>query len=197
MITVDEFVDAAAVDGEATVSRAELRTLWETWFGDESPGSDSGWESFIDVIEATLDQEPDIELHFGGAWTIRARSALVKAALSSGLVVGALALIGTGGLPAIVLPAVVPLLFDLDTVDLSAGDKYIVAHLRLQEGFREGAMTADQVYAALPDDVQARMSRADLADFIDRCAKAGVADAKNETVLFRDPAKPKFRVTFS
>jgi hypothetical protein len=195
--TIETFIDSHARDGEVAVSRSELRTLWQSWFGDESSTSDSGWEVFVDVAAASLDQRLGTDLRFGGAWEIRARSAVVSSALSAALLAGALAMAGIAVLPAVLLPTVLPLVFDIEHVELSAGDRYIVAELRTQPRVRDGSLTTDEIYGALPADLKAHTSRADLADFVERCRRAGVADIEGESVLFRDPARPRFRVSLS
>jgi hypothetical protein len=197
MTTIEEFIDGHSADGEVAVARGDLRNLWQDWFGDESPASDSGWEAFVDVAAASLDQDLGTDLRFGGAWEIRARSGLVSSALSTALVAGALAIAGVTVLPALVLPAVLPLVFDVEHVGLSKGDSYIVAQLRMQPNMRTGSLTTDEVYEALPEDLKAHTSRADLADFLERCRKAGVADVNADMVLFRDPGRPRFRVSVS
>jgi hypothetical protein len=197
MTAIEEFVASRAVEGEVALTRGDLRALWEGWFGEESTASDSGWETFVDVAAASLDLGLGTDLRFGGAWEIRARSGLVSSALATALLAGALAIAGVAVLPALVLPAVLPLVFDVDHVELSQGDRYIVAALRAQPSMRAGSLTADEVYQALPDDLKAHTSRADLADFLQRCQRAGVADVENEMVLFRDPSRPKFRISVS
>jgi hypothetical protein len=84
---------------------------------------------------------------------------------------------GFDQIPAYVLPAILPLLVDMDRVRLSRGDRQLLAVLRFNAGAAAGQpVHPDVLYNRLPDDVRQDVSPLDFADFTARLIAAGEAD---------------------
>ena len=77
-------------------------------------------------------------------------------------------------LPAYVLPAVLPLVVDLDRAKLSRGDRKLLVLLRANAGAAAGSRlkTLDVLYNRLPASVRPEVSPVDFADFVDRLVAA-------------------------
>lgn len=197
---LEQFLDAeisTVAHDQGEVQYEELRRLWARWFPEETPQSVTGWEVFADVVESglrTAEARDTLEFRPGG-WTIKLGRGATRTALAAALIAGALAVGGVTGIPAAVLPAVLPLFFDIDRVRLTKGQEYILAELRLQPDVRDGGVSADELYERLPDETKRELSKADFFDFLETCRRAGVADSSGSNFALRSPSEAKFRIT--
>lgn len=190
-----EVVAAAAQDGDLTDER--LRQLWA---GAGLVSDDADYLSFEDAFLSQL-HDPDKEsLAFRpGGWVVNASASVVKAALTTALLAVGLISIGAAGIPLILIPAVLPMLIDIDRVRLTAGENYLLATLALTDDAKN--CTADELYARISDDLKEQISELGFRDFLDKCIKAGVADAHQDptgaaSFVLRDPRQADFRVSF-
>jgi hypothetical protein len=150
-----------------------------------------------DVIVASLGDTETLHARPGG-WVVGLGDAAARSALATAITAGVLAVAGFDQLPALVLPAVLPLLVDIDRVELSASDEHLLASLRLQPDVVEQAHSPEQLYELLPADLQAQVSLLDFVDFVSRLVAAGEADEEDAGVVVRDTSDPAWiRVTVS
>jgi hypothetical protein len=141
-----------------------------------------------DVIVAALGNG---ELHARpGGWVLRLHDAAIRASLATAVTAGVMAVAGFDQLPALVLPAVLPLLIDIERVELSPGDRYVLAELRLQPDVVGAEMTPRELYERLPDNLKADISVPDFLDLIQRLTAAGEADRFGAVTIVRDPDDP-------
>lgn len=123
-----------------------------------------------------------------GNWTIDLHRAGVRAAVMSALLAGILA--QTGLVPASIalLTAVVPSVLEIERIELRAGDRRLAIDLRLNDTVRNGGLTEDELYDALPDDARETVNRYDFANVVERLRQAGVASTDNEDrIMLQDP----------
>jgi hypothetical protein len=126
------------------------------------------------------------------------RGGLARTALATAFLAGVLAASGVTGLLPLVAPAVLPLLFDVRQVRLTRSQELILAELRLTPEARSGGLTAEELYARLPPQIQNQLSWLDFVDFLDQVRRAGLADsAEGDRMILRPPDKARFRISLS
>lgn len=149
-----------------------------------------------DALAANGRGAPVLEVRPGG-WVINTTSSLARAAIAAALMTGVMYAGGFDQIPAYVLPAVLPLVVDLDRVRLSRGDRKLLAVLRVNAGAAAGQpVNTDVLYNRLPASVRQEVSPLDFADFTDRLVAAGEADDPGfDDVVLRD--QPRWiRISF-
>lgn len=180
------------------LSSTELEAWWLDLTGD-TYASRQGLQVFLDVVkESQSAGEQAAEFSFTpSGWEIRLGRAAAKALLTSAILGGLLAVVGADQLPAAVLAAAIPLLFEVEKVELSGGERYLLTRLVEVPDAMDTAMTHEQLYALLPDDVRRQTSLVDFIEFLDACHKVGQADVDEEgRVLIRAINDRRFRITF-
>jgi hypothetical protein len=104
----------------------------------------------------------------------------VQAGLVGVFLGAALAVLGVGQVPVEVLPAVVPLVFDVRRSRLTASQEYVLAQLVLQPEVQAGPLPVSELYDRLPAEVRDDLSRVDFEDFLDACRRAGGAPGRRQ-----------------
>ena len=166
----------AALDSE-TLDKDGLAALFESVTGlvaDEHPEAMAACE---DALRAQLDpSDPELEAHLG-SWIVNLKSSTAKFAVSTAIMSGVLVTGGFDQIPAYVLPAVLPLLVDVDRVKLNRGDRKLLLELRTASASSGGQpVDADTLYSSLPPHLRAQISPIDFARFVDKLVDAGEAD---------------------
>ncbi|MEU7809576.1 hypothetical protein AB0B18_24240 [Micromonospora chalcea] len=182
--------------GTVTLSSTELEKWWLDAAGDTYVGR-QGLQVFLDVVkESGAGDDGQFSFRPSG-WEVRLSRAAAQVLLTSAILGGVLTVVGADQLPAAVLAAAIPLLFDVQKVQLSGGERYLLARLGKVPGATGSTNTAEELYALLPDDVRTQTSLVDFMEFLDACHKAGHADVNADgTVLVHALADRKFRLTF-
>jgi hypothetical protein len=183
------------------ISQSALRAFWDS-IGLQA--EDSGYLVFEDAFLVQVrTSEPETLYFRPGGWIAKASGPAIKTAVVSALLALALAGSQATGIPVLVIPAVVPLLFDLEKVRLTRSEEHILAELTLRSDVR--ASTAEALYNTLPDSVKEQMAPLAFRDFLEKCRVAGLADLQEEPLslvqesryVLRPPGSERFRVTFS
>jgi hypothetical protein len=129
-----------------------------------------------DALAAIGRGSPVLEVRPGG-WVVDTTSSLARAAVTAALMTAVMYAGGFDQIPAYVLPAILPLLVDMDRVRLSRSDRQLLAVLRFNAGAAAGQpVHPDVLYDRLPDDVRQDVSPLDFADFTERLIAVGEAD---------------------
>jgi hypothetical protein len=142
-----------------------------------------------DVLVAAFDDASTLHARPGG-WTISLSDAMAKSAIATAITAAVLAVVGLDQLPALVLPAVLPLLVDLEHVELSPGDEHLLATLRLRSDVIDHARTPKALYKRLPKHLREQVAMTDFLDFVDRLVNTGEADRAGRYVILRDADDP-------
>jgi hypothetical protein len=180
---------------DATRGRAELREEDLASFVADVTGLDAtslrvAARTADDVVVAALGSHATLHARPGG-WVLRLGDAAATGGLATAVTAAVLAVAGLDQLPALVLPAVLPLLIDLDRVSLTPGEEHLLAEIRLQPLVVNFARTPRKLYEELPDDLRDQISLVDFLDFLDRLIGAGEADAApGDRVIVRDAHDP-------
>ena len=133
-----------------------------------------------------------------GGWVVNTTSSLIRGTLTAAVLTAVMYAGGYTQLPAYVLPAVLPLVVDLDRAKLSRGDRKLLVLLRANAGAAAGqSVDTDVLYNRLPASVRPEVSPVDFADFVDRLVAAGEADDPGfDDVVLRD--QPRWiRISFA
>lgn len=128
------------------------------------------------VLEAAGETNEALEMRPGG-WRVKVTSTLVKAAIATGLMAGILSQAGFDQLPTYILPAVLPLIIDVEQAKLSRQQRALLLQLRAHAGNAAGvAVQPDVLYNRLPASVRGDISLLDFCDFMQALIETGHAD---------------------
>jgi hypothetical protein len=112
-----------------------------------------------------------------GGWKVNLSGSLVKLTLTTALMTGVMWEAGFDQLPAYVLPAVLPLIVEVERATLSREQKTLLLQLRSAAGSTTGAAVQPAVlYNKLPQAIRDQVSSLDFEDFIQALIEAGESD---------------------
>jgi len=198
-VSIVETLSATATPtSDVEVTNAQLEEFWQKLFPDTYEGR-RGQNAFLDAVRGHAeDRSTELELEFRpGGWQVKLAGSSVKGVLGGALLAGLLVAVGATGIPAAVVAAIVPNLFDIEKVRLTPGQEYVLADLVGHRDAFDPALTADELYGRLSAQTRADVSRLDFAEFIDACRRAGLADSGPDgTVTLRPSDKARFRITW-
>lgn len=152
-----------------------------------------------DIIASLLFESDDSFNMRPGGWRIDVAATTAKAALATGLLAGALFISGADHIPAELIPAVVPLLVDVDRVRLSRRDRELLVPLRVASVGIEGmAVSPHVLYNRLDPAVAAQLNYDDFVGFCDHLVAAGeMDDAGFDEIRARPADRPAWiRITW-
>lgn len=129
-------------------------------------------DTLVAVMASRGSDEPPFELRIGN-WSIDLKAATARGLINGVILASALAAFGESSVPATVLSVIVPLLFDLQRVELSPSDKYLYAVLLNAPTNRE---TVDDWYAKLPPRVRGEITELEFRDVVGRLEDAGAVE---------------------
>lgn len=151
------------------------------------------------LLSATTATRGELHMRPGG-WRINLGAALVRTSVSAAIVGAGLMLLGADQIPLMLLPAVLPLLVDLQRVELDIADRELLVPLRQASSGIEGMAVHPRVlFNRLAPEVQAQLNYYDFVAYLDRLVRAGeLDDAGLGDVRPRQPGYPAWiRVTWS
>lgn len=159
-----------ASDGELVLDATSLNALWQALV----PGDSAGNALMQAALLAQMDRT-DTAMHArSGGWSYHLSRGMVKAVVMTPLVTATLLSAGVTGLPAIILPLVLPFLFELEKTSLSRRNEELLVSL-VRAGATTSAKSADELYQLLPPELQAEVNKLDFLDFIDALELTGHA----------------------
>jgi hypothetical protein len=101
-----------------------------------------------------------------GAWRLDLNAAIAKAAACGTVTTLILRGLSTDSIPATVLSVIAPLLFELERVEVSAGD--LVVHAQLTEALGDDVVHLTEMYERLPCDIRDELSVREFVDTVER-----------------------------
>ncbi len=172
-ITLAEYVNRLEVPDE--LDREWFTASFLASFGID-PDSDLA-DLCEDIVVATVAGD-DAAFHMRpGGWRVSVAGTAVKALLTAALLGAALFHNGATDIPAELLPAVIPLVVDVNRVRLSRRDRELLAPLRIASAdLGTTAVSPHVLYNRLEPSVRAELNFGDFADFCDRLIAAGQLD---------------------
>lgn len=201
---VNQHLSSKADEEEREFSTSQFRHIWEQLYPADAQPDETLYQICEDVFLATVDPTQQAQLQYKpGGWTIKLSESALKTGVVTSLLGGILVGAGLTGLPALLIPAVVPLMFEVEKVRLTRSEQEVFAELSWRDEAR--TQTADDLYAKLPMGIQEELSKLDFLDFLEKCRRAGLVDEQASPVSvvtpietkysLRSSGHPKFRVT--
>ena len=152
-------------------------------------------QSFLRLNDCPQDAEA---LAFGDtSWHIKIAPNLVKSTVVASVMIGLLHMTGASQLSALVLPAVLPLLIDIETIRLSVKDDLILSEMRRHDQLQDKEFWPQEIYDQLSPTTQEQFSFLEFVEVLDTLSLTGNVDRDQDTGLFQLNDKQKLRVTFS
>lgn len=132
----------------------------------------------------------DFEIRIG-EWRLNSKVATARALVNGVVLTAALAAKDESSIPATVLSVIVPLVFDLERVAISASDRAVYAALLRDAPDRRAI---DDWYSSLPTHLQAEITNLEFQDLFERLEEAGLAEQDYFGVLTLDlPSRRRLR----
>lgn len=150
------------------------------------------------VVGAADTQTGALELRPGG-WRINLGASAIRATVAAAVVGAGLMIAGVDQIPVQLLPAVLPLLVDIERVRLNRQDQEMIIPVRrAAEGVQELAIHPQVLYNRLDSAIQAQLNYGDFLAFTDRLIEVGeLDDAGGGDVRARGPHdRPAIRITW-
>lgn len=186
---------------KAIFTSQDLANIWNSLVSEDDPMSYAFVE---DAFLHELTEENQEPLRFRGGWTIALKANLLRTAVMTALITGALIHSQTPAIPSIVIPAIVPLLFEMERVKLKRSEELILLELAYKPEAKD--KTAAELYALLPEKIRKDLSELEFADFLDSCKAAGLVDESEKSpgamvsaedrFTIRPLSNPRFHVQF-
>jgi len=182
----------------ADAGESEFATSWGAIASLVGDRSGSGEMAMLEVMrDAGTLQAGAIDPAWGGGWQWNMSSGAAKSVLASALLYGVLVAAGVPGLLPIVVPTVIPLLFEVEKVRLSRAEKNVIGIIGARKDAFDRRGNTRELYASLPDDVRQSVSEREFGEFIDAAIRAGVASEEGDIVEVLETGESVFRLHVS
>lgn len=185
---------------EIIINQETLNDFWNEITGlDEGIASLNAKHIFFEEFKKNTIQEiENSELYYKTkGWKITVTKNLLKGILVTPALYGVLYYLDvTAGLASIVLPSILPMVFDIENVSLSKKEEEVYLKLPLNKAKKQ-YKTAEDWYESLPKSIQEQMNFLDFKDFMDKLVLGGMAKAnKKEKYLIFKKGKNVFKISF-
>jgi hypothetical protein len=179
-----------------TIGPEQLAEAWRELAGSLELDPNRGMEMIISVPrDLTLRQGQVTDSAWGGAWEWNLSDGVSKAAVTSALVAAALMAVGAGvGMAPVLIPAVIPFLFDVKRVRLERTAENYLRIIGARKDVAERCGTAASLYDSLPADLKSAVSRAEFEEFLGQAVDAGHAKAADECFEVLPNGETAFRI---
>lgn len=118
-----------------------------------------------------------------GSWRIDLTKQTVQAGLLTAIAATSLVGHGFSELGIVFTTAVLPAVFDIQRIELSAGDRRLLVELRVKDALTQGYATSDELYSSLPAATRQHVNPYDFADFVERLEAAGLTDKSSSGTI--------------
>ncbi len=157
-----------------------------------------GKRSTLEVLrDAAALQSGSLNPAWGGSWRWDLSKGASKAVVASAFLYGVLVSSGVGPLVPIVVPAVLPLLFDLERVRLTGPENRVLTIIGARSGVFERCGDRVSLYSSLPDEIRQAISIVEFEQFIESAINAGVATEHEGVVQVLPNGQTVFRLQIS
>lgn len=179
------------------VSQKEIIEYWNQISLDDDYSRIDSTETVESVFLHLLGHQNSDELKFiNGGWTINAKAGFIKTAIGYATMAGVFTLIGTtGSIALMVLPSVLPFLFEIEKIELNKKEQYILAKLLLRDEVKTQMHNINQLYELLPNEIKSDLNILDFIDFLEKLDLAGYKDTYTEKV-YRLSENARFKLSF-
>lgn len=181
--------DPCAIDA-LPAGDGETSTLDRSWLvkmlGDLGLSLDE-LDVCVAVIAAEHAAPTDFEIRVG-EWRLDGSRGALAAIVNGVAITAALAALGAASIPAAVVSLVVPVIFNLERVEIRPSDRVVLVEL-LQDPWGRKPIT--DWYAGLPGNIQAEISGLEFRDLVDRLEDAGLATLDEFDTVTIDQPHPR------
>ncbi len=179
-LELNNIIDYAALSSDNPIVDEDTRQVIE--------------QSFLYLTGHRKDAE---DLAFGdNTWRIKIGPTLLKTSIVTSVMIGLLHASGATPLGALVLPAVLPLLIDVETIRLTVKDNLILSEMRLNANLRGSQFAPRVIYKELSDDLQTEISYSEFLDVLNSLCITGNAERDDQTGLFQLNKKKRLKIVF-
>jgi hypothetical protein len=189
-VSLSSLSDSLGGSSGETLDEDDLVAFFQSVTGltiDDQPDAVTAYEA---ALQANLDSsQPALEMRPGG-WILDLKASTAKFAVSAAILTGVMVASGYDQIPAYVLPAVLPLLVDVERAKLNRSDRKLLLELRAASDRSFGQPAdIDALYDRLPAQVRDRVPPIDFTDFVEKLVAAGEAEefADDQVALRKDP----------
>ena len=177
--------EAVFLHEENEFSHNDLSKLWDTYVQTGhslilTEKSKVICQSAFLLYSDEIDNSASLNLINHG-WKVSVTPTVIKFAVTGAILASGLFAAGFTSIPAQVLPAILPFLFDFEKVELSRGDQFLLAKIKLVEEISDRTLSPDKIYERLPKDIQSQLSQIDFFDFLERLELTGNVTKFSET----------------
>jgi len=152
-------------------------------------------QSFLYLVGHPNDAE---ELAFGNStWQIKLFPNIVKIAAVTAIMSGLLyssGVVQLAGLAGMVLPAVLPLLIDIDTIKLSVKDNYVLTEMHRHKRLIYQEFEPKEIYNKLDIDIQEQISFIEFLDILEVLNLTGHVDSYQKGKTFKLNETKEFKL---
>jgi len=156
-------------------SEQSLVAAWNKIANDLGLDASQGRETLLETArDYSLLSAGRLEPEMGGGWQWNLTEGAVRTICATCLLVGVLAAAGMSGLAPLVLPSVLPLLFDIDKVRLERSEGKVLRILGARPDLKQRLGDAAALYESLPAEIRGSFSLDAFEDFLATATRAGV-----------------------
>jgi len=191
-------LDALIGEMPKEIHETELLEAWSDLARRLDLAAGPGSEMIVATArDVTLYSARQLEPAWGGGWRWDLGNAAVRTLCAAALLAAVFASSGLATLPPLVLPAVLPLMFDLQRVRLRRSEKRVLEIINARPRFLDRIGEPAELFAALPDWVRNSMSLLEFEEFLDHVVEAGRANKSGQFYEILPNGETVMRLTLS
>ncbi len=153
----------------------DLLSVWNMVALDLGLDAAKGTEILLTAArDATLHATGSLDPAWGGGWRWNLSEGVVKSICGSVLLAAVLSSLGVKGLAPLVIPAIIPLLFDLEKVQLERSEERVIRIIGARTGVLERYGKPERLYISLPESVRQSVTLEEFTIFLENAVSAGM-----------------------
>lgn len=126
-----------------------------------------------------------------GGWRIDLRKSVVQATFASALMIAAINVAGEGSIPIEILAIALPFLVDVERIEVSVADRYVLGEMRLRD---LQPATVEDWWTSLPSRLREEMTHLEFLDLIGRLRDAGALKLTRDGTVSLTGDRPRLRL---
>lgn len=129
-------------------------------------------------------------------WTVNISEGFLKLAFTTSTLAGILVTLGYSEIPGILLPTILPFLFEIEKSKLTKKEEIVLGELYVKDVVKK-EFNSEEIYNSLPSEIKEQITVLDFYDFLEKFHITGFLNKKeNDLYSFNPKESPKFRITF-
>lgn len=157
--------------------------------------AEAGEMAMLEVVrDGGALQTGGLDPAWGGGWRWDMSTGAARSVLASALLYGVLVSAGVSGLLPLVVPAVIPLLFEVEKVRLTRSERNVINIIGARKDAFKRMGTIPELYASLPEVIRQSLGEQEFEEFMDAAINAGVASENGDIVEVLSTGETVFRL---